>query len=177
MCSAPRRRGSPSRTNTLRPGGARRDPRCESGGGVRACCPSPGPPPGPRGRRFGPFWVKEGGSDTATRCFRGPRKLAFVRSKRFIHPSLAQVPRRREARGAGPFFLNHTLKHPRRGSRSIWSRTARSGVSLPRRSDRGETRAAAAAWHEGGYSDESRSSQALRHRVGFRLRGGRETSS
>ena len=35
VCSAPRRRGSPSRTNTLRPGGARRDPRCESVGGAR----------------------------------------------------------------------------------------------------------------------------------------------
>ena len=49
VCSAPRRRGSPSRTNTLRPGGARRDPRCESVGGARVLSlRSWTPPPGPR---------------------------------------------------------------------------------------------------------------------------------
>ena len=36
-----------------------------------ACWPSPGPPPGPRGRRFGPPGSKRAcGSDTAKRCFR-----------------------------------------------------------------------------------------------------------
>ena len=44
-----------------------------------ACRPSLGPPPGPRGRRFGPPG-KEGGSDTAKRCFRGPHELAFIPS-------------------------------------------------------------------------------------------------
>ena len=53
-----------------------------------ACRPSLGPPPGPRGRRFGPPG-KEGGSDTAKRCFRGPHELAFIRSKIFIYPQFA----------------------------------------------------------------------------------------
>ena len=33
--------------------------------------------------------VKEGGSDTAKRCFRGPHELAFIRSKIFIYPQFA----------------------------------------------------------------------------------------
>ena len=33
--------------------------------------------------------VKEGGSDTAKRCFRGPHELAFVRAKIFIYPQFA----------------------------------------------------------------------------------------
>ena len=33
--------------------------------------------------------VKEGGSDTAKRCFRGPHELAFIPSKIFIYPQFA----------------------------------------------------------------------------------------
>ena len=36
-----------------------------------------------------PTRVKEGGSDTAKRCFRGPHELAFIRSKIFIYPQFA----------------------------------------------------------------------------------------
>ena len=36
-----------------------------------------------------PTRVKEGGSNTAKRCFRGPHELAFVRSKIFIYPQFA----------------------------------------------------------------------------------------
>ena len=46
VCSAPRRRGFAVAHNTLRPGGARRDPRCESVGGARVLSQ--------RARRFGP---------------------------------------------------------------------------------------------------------------------------
>ena len=55
------------------------------------------------------------------------------------------------------------------GAKRSITRTAR-GTSVrprPRRSDRGETRAAAAAWHEGGYSDGSRSSLPLRTELVF----------
>ena len=88
VCSAPRRRGSPSRTNTLRLGGARRDPRCESVGGARVPALF-GTAAGAERAQIRPPRVKEGGSDTAKRCFRGPRELAFVRSKVFIHPQFA----------------------------------------------------------------------------------------
>ena len=115
-----------------------------------ACWPSPGPPPGPRGRRFGPPGSKRAcGSDTAKRCFRADpassrlsvQKYLFTR-RRFA--SSASAPRSPERRGGQWTFLNRTLKHPRRDSRSIWSRTARSGVSLappvapPCGRDRGE---------------------------------------
>ena len=88
VCSAPRRRGSPSRTNTLRPGGARRDPRCESVGGARVPALS-GTAAGAERAQIRPPRVKEGGSDTAKRCFRGPHELAFVRAKIFIYPQFA----------------------------------------------------------------------------------------
>ena len=88
VCSAPRRRGSPSRTNTLRPGGARRDPRCESVGGARVLA-LPGTAAGAQRAQIRPTRVKEGGSDTAKRCFRGPHELAFIRSKIFIYPQFA----------------------------------------------------------------------------------------
>ena len=88
VCSAPRRRGSPSRTNTLRPGGARRDPRCESVGGARVPALS-GTAAGAQRAQIRPPRVKEGGSDTAKRCFRGPHELAFIRSKIFIYPQFA----------------------------------------------------------------------------------------
>ena len=88
VCSAPRRRGSPSRTNTLRPGGARRDPRCESVGGARVLALS-GTAAGAQRAQIRPTRVKEGGSDTAKRCFRGPHELAFIRSKIFIYPQFA----------------------------------------------------------------------------------------
>ena len=88
VCSAPRRRGSPSRTNTLRPGGARRDPRCESVGGARVLALS-GTAAGAQRAQIRPPRVKEGGSDTAKRCFRGPHELAFIRSKIFIYPQFA----------------------------------------------------------------------------------------
>ena len=88
VCSAPRRRGSPSRTNTLRPGGARRDPRCESVGGARVPALS-GTAAGAERAQIRPPRVKEGGSDTAKRCFRGPHELAFIRSKIFIYPQFA----------------------------------------------------------------------------------------
>ena len=39
--------------------------------------------------------VKEGGSDTAKRCFRGPHELAFIRAKIFIYPQFASS-------GSGP---------------------------------------------------------------------------
>ena len=88
VCSAPRRRGSPSRTNTLRPGGARRDPRCESVGGARVPALS-GTAAGAERAQIRPPRVKEGGSDTAKRCFRGPHELAFIPSKIFIYPQFA----------------------------------------------------------------------------------------
>jgi len=90
VCSAPRRRGSPSRTNTLRPGGARRDPRCESVGGARVLALS-GTAAGAERAQIRPPRVKEGGSDTAKRCFRGPHELAFIRSKIFIYPQFAST--------------------------------------------------------------------------------------
>ena len=37
--------------------------------------------------------VKEGGSDTAKRCFRGPHELAFIPSKIFIYPQFASSAR------------------------------------------------------------------------------------
>ena len=37
--------------------------------------------------------VKEGGSDTAKRCFRGPHELAFIRAKIFIYPQFASSGR------------------------------------------------------------------------------------
>ena len=77
VCSAPHRRGSPSRTNTLRLGGARRDPRCESVGGARVPALS-GTAAGAERAQIRPPWVKEGGSDPAKRCFRGPHELAFI---------------------------------------------------------------------------------------------------
>ena len=43
---------------------------------------------GPQGADSAPR-VKEGGSDTAKRCFRGPHELAFIRSKIFIYPQFA----------------------------------------------------------------------------------------
>ncbi|EOD19391.1 hypothetical protein EMIHUDRAFT_242883 [Emiliania huxleyi CCMP1516] len=89
------RRGSPSRTNTLRPGGARRDPRCESVGGARVPALS-GTAAGAERAQIRPPRVKEGGSDTAKRCFRGPHELAFIRAKIFIYPQFASsgaVPR------------------------------------------------------------------------------------
>ena len=88
VCSAPRRRGSPSRTNTLRPGGARRDPRCESVGGARVPALS-GTAAGAERAQIRPPRVKEGGSDTAKRCFRGPHELAFIPSNIFIYPQFA----------------------------------------------------------------------------------------
>ena len=88
VCSAPCRRGSPSRTNTLRPGGARRDPRCESVGGARVLALS-GTAAGAQRAQIRPPRVKEGGSDTAKRCFRGPHELAFIPSKIFIYPQFA----------------------------------------------------------------------------------------
>ena len=103
VCSAPRRRGSPSRTNTLRPGGARRDPRCESVGGARVPALS-GTAAGAERAQIRPPRVKEGGSDTAKRCFRGPHELAFIRSKIFIYPQFASSdgePARSPSRGSG----------------------------------------------------------------------------
>ena len=44
--------------------------------------------------------VKEGGSDTAKRCFRGPHELAFIPSNIFIYPQFASRVKS-EARGAG----------------------------------------------------------------------------
>ena len=41
-----------------------------------------------------PTRVKEGGSDTAKRCFRGPHELAFIRSKIFIYPQFASSAKR-----------------------------------------------------------------------------------
>ena len=45
--------------------------------------------------------VKEGGSDTAKRCFRGPHELAFIRAKIFIYPQFASSGWGRGGRGAG----------------------------------------------------------------------------
>ena len=36
-----------------------------------------------------PTRVKEGGYDTAKRCFRGPHELAFIPSNIFIYPQFA----------------------------------------------------------------------------------------
>ena len=131
VCSAPRRRGSPSRTNTLRSGGARRDPRCEIVGGARVLALS-GTAAGAQRAQIRPTRVQEGGSDTAKRCFRvDPASSRSSLQKYLFARSLPPVPLcAAEARGRT--FLNRTLKHPRRTSRSIWSRTARSGVSLAR---------------------------------------------
>ena len=98
VCSAPCRRGSPSHTNTLRPGGARRDPRCESVGGARVPALS-GTAAGAQRAQIRPPRVKEGGSDTAKRCFRGPHELAFIRSKIFIYPQFASSARAQEQDG------------------------------------------------------------------------------
>ena len=82
---APRRRRSPSRTDTLRPG-ARGATRVARALAEPLCWPSP------RDRRAGPPEAervrdrrtrdKEDDSDTAKRCFCGPYKLAFIRSKK-----------------------------------------------------------------------------------------------
>ena len=46
--------------------------------------------------------VKEGGSDTAKRCFRGPHELAFIRSKIFIYPQFAS---------SGGLLMTYTFTH------------------------------------------------------------------
>ena len=134
-----------------------------------ACWPSPGPPPGPRGRRFGPPGSKRAcGSDTAKRCFRADpassrlsvQKYLFTRRRFASSASAPRSPERAEARGAVDLFKPHSQTSAARqsqymepdGAKRSITRTAR-GTSVrprPRRSDtRGETRAAAAAWHEG----------------------------
>ena len=54
--------------------------------------------------------VKEGGSDTAKRCFRGPHELAFIRAKIFIYPQFASSERGTAPVLAvcGDFVLEHT---------------------------------------------------------------------
>ena len=92
VCSAPRRRGSPSRTNTLRPGGARRDPRCESVGGARVLALS-GTAAGAQRAQIRPTRVQEGGSDTAKRCFRvDPASSRSSLQKYLFARSLPPVP-------------------------------------------------------------------------------------
>ena len=101
VCSAPRRRGSPSRTNTLRPGGARRDPRCESVGGARVPALS-GTAAGAERAQIRPPRVKEGGSDTAKRCFRGPTSSRSSLQKYLFTRSLPQVSGRLRSRRRRP---------------------------------------------------------------------------
>ena len=64
-----------------------------------------------------PPWVKEGGSDTAKRCFRGPHELAFVRAKIFIYPQFASSGRRRRYRALlSSIFNNHVGRSEMEGT-------------------------------------------------------------